>query len=143
MSSGTNQVRLSWLMAAGVAVLAAAGIYAGVELFRAVKRVKEFYAVEVRGLARAGELAFQIQEARRTVIYALTTSDPNLQVTYLNQTRAARDVSVAMIAELSASALDGPSRAALAKVVSERNAYIDIRDRIIAAFGLACAAMAW
>ena len=50
---------------------------------------EEIYTRSVHGLQRIGELQFDAQETRRTTLYALTTSDSNLQVEYADQSRAA------------------------------------------------------
>src|SRR5437016_1518080 len=78
-----------WLLIAGGVAVGMAGLYVVAESRSAVNRVREFYEVDVRGLQTSGEMAFQIQEGRRTVIYALTTRDPNQQLGYIDEARAA------------------------------------------------------
>jgi signal transduction histidine kinase len=51
--------------------------------------VQKTYDVSVRGLRRIGELQYEAQETRRSTLFALTTSNPNLQVKYADQSRAA------------------------------------------------------
>jgi hypothetical protein len=41
------------------------------------------------GLDLLAGLQFDVQEARRRMLYALTTTDPNLQVSYADESRAA------------------------------------------------------
>ena len=43
----------------------------------------------VSGLDLIAGLQFDVQEARRRMLYALTTTDPNLQVRYADESRAA------------------------------------------------------
>jgi signal transduction histidine kinase len=50
---------------------------------------QQMYARSVLGLRQIGELQYQAQETRRSTLYALTTTDSNLQVEYADQSRAA------------------------------------------------------
>jgi polar amino acid transport system substrate-binding protein len=127
-----SKLRIPWILIAGGLAVAGAGIFVGVESNTALRRVNEFYAVDVRGLQTAGEMAFQIQEGRRTVIYALTTRDPNKQLTYIGEARRAGDSVGELENRLSASRLDNNSRAALEAFTASWDAYLKIRDGIIA-----------
>src|SRR5215467_1596837 len=51
--------------------------------------VREMYAWSVLGLRRIGSLQYEAQETRRSTLYALSTSDSNLQVVYADQSRDA------------------------------------------------------
>src|SRR5262249_32260650 len=51
--------------------------------------VQRMYAWSVRGLRRIGSLQYEAQETRRSTLYALSTSDSNLQVVYADQSRDA------------------------------------------------------
>ena len=53
------------------------------------QRAHETYSVVVSRLQDIGELQYQIQETRRSLLYALTTRDVNLQVQYADQSRQA------------------------------------------------------
>lgn len=59
------------------------------DLLRANQEAREMYLGSVQGLDVIGDLQYQTQEARRSVLYALTTTDPNLQVEYADQSREA------------------------------------------------------
>ena len=59
------------------------------DLHSSYSEVEEIYGSSVRGLHRIGELEYDTQETRRTTLYALTTSDGNLQVSYADQSREA------------------------------------------------------
>ena len=124
--------RLPWLLIAGGVAVVAAGIFVTLESRAGVQRVREFYEVDVRGMQTAGELAFQIQEGRRTVIYALTTNDPNQQLTYIDQARAADESVATLGSRLAASRLDDESRKALRSFTASWRSYQRIRDGIIA-----------
>ena len=59
------------------------------DLRAADREVQRIYAGSVLGLRGIGELQYQAQETRRSTLYALTTSDSNLQVQYADQSREA------------------------------------------------------
>ena len=126
--SGRTKIILATV---GILVVAA-GVYVAIGSTAAVGRVKEFYEVDVRGLQTSGEMAFQIQEGRRTVIYALTTNDPNKQVAYVGEARAAGESVADLENRLSASRLDSGSRSALSQFSARWSNYLKIRDGIIA-----------
>lgn len=128
----TGPHKTLWLLIAGGIAVAAAGLFVGLESRAGIRRVKQFYEVDVHGLQTAGDLAFQIQEGRRTVIYALTTGDPNQQLTYVDEARAAGDAVAALSTKLTASPLDESSRHALRAFTASWAAYLFIRDGIIA-----------
>jgi len=90
------------------------------------------YTGAVRGLQRIGELQYDTQETRRATLYALTTSDSNLQVEYADQSRAA-DLRVRNgIAEYALQA----NIASKVKLASRLNLdwthYLHIRDEVLA-----------
>lgn len=70
-------------------------VTAGLEVFvmldmrRADLEAEKMYAGSVIGFRRIGELQYQVQETRRSTLYALTTNDSNLQVEYADQSRDA------------------------------------------------------
>jgi polar amino acid transport system substrate-binding protein len=129
---GLGGRRIPWLLVAGGVAVIAAGIFVAIQSNAAVTRVKEFYDVDVRGLQTAGELAFQMQEGRRTVIYALTTADTNKQLVYIGEARKADDSVAELENRLFASRLDDKSRLALAAFSEKWQAYLKVRDGIIA-----------
>ena len=104
----------------------------GGESFGAIQNVRTFYQVEINGLKVAGEMAFQIQESRRIFVYSLTTEDPNEQVAYIEQARAATDSVERLNQELLASQLDAASRQTLTNFSRSWNEYLKIRDQVIA-----------
>ena len=72
-------------------VVAAVGWYVVRDLRRAGSQVKEMHEGTEQGLDLLGDLQYQTQEARRIMLYAFTTSDPNVQVEYAAQSEAAED----------------------------------------------------
>jgi two-component system sensor histidine kinase/response regulator len=132
-SSAAGGKRTYWLLVAGGFAILGAGVFVAAECNGAVGVVRDFYSVDVRGLQTAGEMAFQIQEGRRTVVYALTTDDPNQQLTYVDQSRAAGESVAELEGRLGSSRLDAGSRNALQAFSTRWEGYLKIRDVIIAA----------
>ena len=122
----------SLLLILGGAAILAAGVFVVLESKGAVDSVREFYEVDVHGLQTAAEMAFQIQEGRRTVIYALTTNDPNNQLTFIGQARSAGDAVADLEHRLSDSSLAPGPRKALVSFSTNWTAYQKIRDGVIA-----------
>ena len=67
----------------------AAGAVSVLELRRSAAEARELYGELLSGLDLIGELQYDVQEARRRMMYALTTADANLQVQYVDESRAA------------------------------------------------------
>ena len=74
------------MVCCGVAVV---GAFIIRDLRAANAEAQEIYTGSVHGLQRIGELQYEAQETRRATLYALTTTDSNLQVEYADQTRNA------------------------------------------------------
>ena len=81
--------RFSGAMIAIVLLAVAVGAFLFIDLSRSQQASHRSYAEAVRGLDLIGDLQYQAQEARRTLLYALATTDSNLQVEYADQSRAA------------------------------------------------------
>ena len=71
------------------AVELAVGMFVVRDLRSANVETQRMYAGSVLGLRRIGEMQYQAQETRRSTLYALTTSDSNLQVEYADHSRSA------------------------------------------------------
>src|SRR2546425_1030498 len=121
-----------WLagLAVGVAIIGV-GAFVVHDLRRTQAQVQQLYAGSVRSLDRVAELQYQMQESRRYVLSALTSSDTNARVEYAEQTRAA-DTRVAGLIQPQL-----PGNADLEEVgsrlLTNRNAYRKIRDEELAA----------
>ena len=85
-SSRHNAVMLLFMVCFGVAVV---GVFVIRDLSTANAEAQEIYTGSVHGLQRIGELQYDAQETRRATLYALTTTDSNLQVEYADQSRNA------------------------------------------------------
>lgn len=109
-----------------------AGLYVGFDSLSAVKRIRSFYDVEVFGLREGGELAFNIQESRRTFVYALTTTNPNEQLAYIDQAHSSDEAVDHIIARLSALPFERRYSQTLNDLARGWKGYLAIRDEVIA-----------
>ena len=106
-SSGASQAR-AWNPAVGIAALLvfAFAIYAGWQVRNAIADARALHDVGVTGASLGGDIEYYMQESRRTVIYALTSKDPNVQLPYVDEARRA-DAQVKLVMnELRRLALD-------------------------------------
>ena len=85
-SSRHSAALLLFMVCCGVGVV---GIFVIRDLRTANDEAQEIYTGSVHGLERIGELQYEAQETRRATLYALTTTNSNLQVEYADQTREA------------------------------------------------------
>jgi signal transduction histidine kinase len=128
-ASRHNAALLLFLVCCGVAVIGAIVIR---DLQAANAETERMYASSVSGLQRIGELQYYAQETRRATLYALTTSDSNLQVEYADQTRNADQRVKDGIAEYG-SQTKQPEETALANRLSRDWAnYLGVRDEVLA-----------
>ena len=81
------------LKPASVILLALAGVHGSVLGGRALKqaaaRTQDLYRIDTVGSQIEGRLEYETQESRRAFLYALAISDPNGQLPYIDQARAA------------------------------------------------------
>jgi PAS domain S-box-containing protein len=119
------------LLTVGLGVLFV-GALTLLDLRRSNRRDRETYGVVVSRLQDIGELQYQIQETRRSVLYALTTRDPNLQVKYADQSREASaqvDRTMhEMLADAPLTDISGPA----ARFAHDWKDYLAVRDEVIA-----------
>jgi signal transduction histidine kinase len=117
------------LVCCGVAVI---GVFVIRDLHAADVEAQAMYTGSVHGLQRIGELQYDAQETRRATLYALTTSDSNLQVDYADQSRNADQRVKDGIAEYAQQA-KLPGEVALAKRLTQDWAgYLSVRDEVLA-----------
>ena len=114
-------------------VVVGVGVFVVRDLHRGNQDVQQMYAGLVYELDLTGELQYQAQEARRSMLYALTTADSNLQLEYTDKSRAA-DARVYDIIQEDKRLAASPGRVK-AVLQLERNwtTYLQIRDEVIAA----------
>ncbi len=70
-------------------VVVGVGWYVVRDILRAKRQVQQMYTGTVQGIDLIGDLLYSTQETRRTMLYALTTDDPNLQIEYADQSHEA------------------------------------------------------
>ena len=110
----------------------AVGAFILVDLRRAARETQDLYAGLARGLDLIGGLQYETQEARRAMLYALTTRDANLQVTYADESRAA-DARVARLIDDQTRLVDSPAAAdALRRLGGDWATYLKTRDEVLA-----------
>jgi PAS domain S-box-containing protein len=113
------------------AVMIGVGAFVVSDLYEANKDVEQMYDGSVRGLDLIGELQYQTQEARRSMQYALTTQDSNMQVDYVTQSRNA-DATVARIIDEQKMSSPSPAlKRAIEQFESDWSIYLSIRDEVI------------
>ena len=116
------------VLAAG---LLATGAFVVRNLNRSNQAVSDLSGDLAQGLDLIEELQFETQEVRRTILYAVTTDDANLQVRYVDQSRAAD----ARVGERLARPLPLAESAVLDSIAAfsrEWSSYLAERDEIIA-----------
>jgi signal transduction histidine kinase len=128
-ASRHNAVLLLFVVCCGVTVIGALVIR---DMQQANTEAQKMYKSSVNGLQEIGELQYDAQETRRTTLYALTTTDSNLQVEYADQTRDADRRVRNGIAEYGRQA-KGPEELALAERLNrDWTAYLGVRDEVLA-----------
>ncbi len=128
-SSRHSAVSLLFLVCLGVAVV---GVFVICDLQNANAEAQEIYTGSVHGLQKIGELQYQAQETRRATLYALTTTDSNLQVQYADQTRNADRQVTDGIAEYCNEARTAQVLALADRLNHDWNTYLGVRDEILA-----------
>jgi signal transduction histidine kinase len=124
-----NAGLLLFLVCCGVAVVSAFVIR---DLQAASAEAQRMYTGSVHGLQRIGELQYDAQETRRATLYALTTSDSNLQVEYADQSRDADQRVKDGIAEYRRHAKQ-PAEIELAdRLTRDWTNYLGVRDEVLA-----------
>src|SRR3974390_1982966 len=101
------------------------------DLHNSYSEVQEIYDTSVRGLHRIGELEYDTQETRRTTLYALTTSDGNLQVRYADQSREADRRVTEGIVDYLAHAQTPEEGAVGRRLRNDWSAYLAVRDEVL------------
>ena len=125
--------RSTTLLLVGYAIVSVAtGAFSLLQLRSAARESHQLYDGLVSGLDLLAGLQFDVQEARRRMLYALTTADPNLQVTYADESRAADErVKQRMAQHMAQLALPGEVKAAK-QFQYDWAEYLRVRDEVIA-----------
>ena len=99
---------------------------------RAHRDTQQMYQGLVDGLGAVAQLQYEIQEARRSMLYALTTADSNRQLEYADRSRGADARVTAIIGRLASASDDGDARALVAALDGSWASYLRGRDEVIA-----------
>jgi PAS domain S-box-containing protein len=126
-----NRSSVTMIVIALLAVGAAAFLF--FDLSRSQHASRNSYAEAVRGLDLIGDLQYQAQEARRTLLYALATTDSNLQVEYADRSRAAEALVTQRLEEYGSLAFGEADATESGKLAHDWRAYLAVRDELIAA----------
>ncbi len=117
------------MVCCGVAVV---GAFVIRDLRAANAEAQEIYTGSVHGLQRIGELQYDAQETRRATLYALTTTDSNLQVEYADQSRDADRQVKEGIAEYRNQAKSSEEIALAERLNRDWLSYLSVRDEVLA-----------
>jgi signal transduction histidine kinase len=128
-SSRHSALLLLFMVCCGVSVVAVLMIR---DLEDANTEAQEIYTGSVHGLQRIGELQYEAQETRRATLYALTTTDSNLQVVYADQTREADRRVTEGIAEYRNEAKTARVLALADRLNHDWITYLGVRDEVLA-----------
>lgn len=124
-----NAILLLFVVCGGVTVIGALVIR---DMQNANTEAQNMYKSSVNGLQKIGELQYDAQETRRTTLYALTTTDSNLQVVYADQTREADRRVRSGIAEYGRQAKGYEELAIADRLNRDWTAYLGVRDEVLA-----------
>jgi len=116
----------------GGAIILAAGVFVSYDIDRAVDPARRLYDVGVNGMRMQADIQYYAQESRRTVVYALTTADTNVQRAYADQASSTDKVIERLAGGLGNLPLDIGTQAVLAGFSDSWTKYVDIRNRVIA-----------
>src|ERR1044071_8928935 len=113
-------------------VVTAVGWYVVSDRRRAGTQANELYTGTAQGLDLLGDLQYQTQEVRRIMLYAFTTSDPNLQVEYADQSQAAERRIAQLLATQQVRPGSSPEhQRALDKFKQNWDSYLTTRNAVV------------
>ena len=129
--AGRRFSRFNLILACIVFAVAGVGSFLFHDLYRSQASAQESYARVLHGLELLSELQYQTQEARRTLLYALVTSDSNRQVGFADLSRAADEKVARLLNDYRPSNQALPERQAAHTLVQDWQAYLKVRDELI------------
>jgi signal transduction histidine kinase len=128
-ASRLNAGVLLLMVCFGVAIV---GAFVIRDFQTASEEAQKMYSGSVHGLQQIGELQYYAQETRRATLYALTTSDSNLQVEYADQSRDADQRVKNGIAEYGRQAKRPVETAIAQRLDRDWANYLNVRDEVLA-----------
>jgi len=108
------------------------GVFLTFDLYRSHQSGRKSYADVIRGMELIGQLQYQMQEARRIMLYALATTDSNRQVEYADQSRAADAQASKILAQFGQLMTSPDETRAVQRLETHWKSYLEIRDTLIA-----------
>ncbi len=114
-------------------LLVAGGVFVVRDVRTASREVQQLYDSAVVGFHRISDMQYDAQEARRTTLYALTTSDPNLQIQYADQSRAADARVTARVRDFREAARLPREIQVGERLERDWSVYLKVRDEVLAA----------
>jgi signal transduction histidine kinase/DNA-binding response OmpR family regulator len=111
-------------------VVAAVGWYVVRDILRAKSQVEQMYTGTVQGIDLLGNMLYQTQEVRRSMLYALTTDDPNLQIEYVDQSHAAEAHISNLVVQERQGVKSEPLLHAIDKFEADWAAFLKTRDEV-------------
>jgi PAS domain S-box-containing protein len=132
-SLGGRYQRYSFGLAFVLIGLSVVGVGAFVvrDLIRANDEDQRMYKGLVHGLNLIGELQYQTQEARRSMLYALTTADTNEQIAYADKSKAADEKVAEMISEHMEHAATSQEKSIGSRFERDWLGYTKVRDDVV------------
>jgi PAS domain S-box-containing protein len=113
------------------AIVFAVGVFIIQDMNRTSDETQQMYLESVRGLDLIGELQYQTQEARRSMLYSLTTTDSDLQVEYAGHSRIADDRVNKLIQEHLKTTESTFLTAAGKQLAKDWSSFLEIRNEVI------------
>jgi signal transduction histidine kinase len=110
---------------------AGVGIFVMRDLAESSGAAQEMYGRSVRGLRQIGELQYEASETRHRTLYAMTTNDGNLQVSYADQSREADRRVTQGIAEYLARARTSQETGVGQRLIKDWTNYLGVRDEVL------------
>jgi signal transduction histidine kinase/CheY-like chemotaxis protein len=107
-------------------------VFVASDFYFAIGRARALYEVGALGESIEGDVAYYLQESRRTVLYALTTKDPNSQLPYVDRARSADQEVDRLVGSFLKLDLDDKTRSEVGEFIASRRAYLETRDKIVA-----------
>lgn len=101
------------------------------DLARSYATVENMYNGSVQGLLRFGDLQYDAQETRRSTLYALSTTDGNLQVEYADQSRNADRVVTQTISQYRHQAQTPQQSKVVQRLANDWSDYLKVRDEVL------------
>jgi PAS domain S-box-containing protein len=120
------------LFAAGALVAAAVAVFEYRDQQRVHRDTQQMYRGLADGLGAVADLQYEIQEARRSMLYALTTTDSNRQVEYVDRSRGADARVSAVTRQLAGSSESDEARRLVQDLEQAWAGYLRGRDEVIA-----------